>query len=298
MIKKSCPICETRDYSKIVYVEKLPKNLEDTNFAGRKDPDGYHYKMLRCIKCSLLYASEIYEEDHSNKLYNESTFEYSDELKGLTKSYSKILQKGLTFLDNNKDNFLEIGCGNGFMLEEAIKMGFKNVKGIEPSKEAISFAEENIKNNIYHGIFDSSQIKEKLYDVVFIAMIIEHVVDANSFLDNVYKTLKPGGIVICICHNERHFLSKILKNKHPIINDEHAAVFNKKALRLIFKKNRYEDIKVENLQNFYSINYWIKMIPNSMIIKKIINNSFFSFLGKIIIGLKAGNLYLIAKRNK
>ena len=109
--------------------------------------------MLRCAKCSLLYASEIYEEDHSNKLYNESTFEYSDELKGLTKSYSKILQKGLTVLDNNKDNFLEIGCGNGFMLDEAIKMGFKNVKGIEPSKEAISFAREDIKNNIHHGIF-------------------------------------------------------------------------------------------------------------------------------------------------
>ena len=298
MIKKSCPICETRDYSKTIYLEKLPKNPEDANFAGRKDPDGYHYKMLRCAKCSLLYASEIYEEDHSNKLYNESTFEYSDELKGLTKSYSKILQKGLTFLDNNKDNFLEIGCGNGFMLEEAIKMGFKNVKGIEPSKEAISFAREDIKNNIHHGIFDSSQIKEKLYDVVFIAMIIEHVVDANSFLDNIYKTLKPGGVIICICHNERHFLAKILKSRHPIINDEHAAVFNKEALRLIFKKNKYENIKVENLKNFYSINYWIKMIPKSVLIKKISNNSFFSFLGKVIIGLKAGNLYLIAKKNK
>ena len=74
MIKKSCPICETREYSKTVYVEKLPKNLKDANFAGRKDPDGYHYEMLRCSKCSLLYASEIYDEEYSNQLYNESTF--------------------------------------------------------------------------------------------------------------------------------------------------------------------------------------------------------------------------------
>ena len=86
MIKKSCPICETRDHSKVVYNEKLPKNIQDANFAGRKDPDGYHYKMVRCEKCSLLYASEIYEEEYSNKLYDESTFDYSDELKGLTKS--------------------------------------------------------------------------------------------------------------------------------------------------------------------------------------------------------------------
>ena len=298
MIKKSCPICETREYSKTVYEEKLPKNLKDANFAGRKDPDGYHYEMLRCSNCSLLYASEIYDEEYSNQLYDESSFDYSDELKGLTKSYSETLREGLNGLENDKDNFLEIGCGNGFMLNEALKAGFKNVKGIEPSREAISFADKTIKNNIYHGIFNKDQIKENLYDVVFIAMIIEHVINANYFLDNIYKTLKPGGIVICICHNEKHFLSKILKNKHPIINDEHAAVFNKKALRLIFNKNKYKDIKIKNLKNFYSLGYWIKMFPCQKIFKKILKNIFFSFLKEKIIGFKAGNLYLIAKKNK
>ena len=182
------------------------------------------------------------------------------------------------------------------MLSEALKMGFKSVKGIEPSREAISFADETIKNKIYHGIFDTNQIKENLYDVVFIAMIIEHVVDANYFLNNIFKTLKPGGIIICICHNEKHFLSKILKSKHPIINDEHVAVFNKKALKLIFNKNKYEDIKIKNLKNFYSINYWIKMLPSPTFIKNIIKKIFFLFFKNKIIGFKAGNLYLVAKK--
>ena len=298
MIKKNCPICETRKYSKTVYFEKLPQDLKNANFAGRKDPDGYHYEMLRCSNCSLLYASEIYDEEYSNQLYDESTFDYSNELKGLAKSYSKILRQGLSELKNDKDNFLEIGCGNGFMLSEALKMGFKSVKGIEPSREAISFADETIKNKIYHGIFDTNQIKENLYDVVFIAMIIEHVVDANYFLNNIFKTLKPGGIIICICHNEKHFLSKILKSKHPIINDEHVAVFNKKALKLIFNKNKYEDIKIKNLKNFYSINYWIKMLPSPTFIKNIIKKIFFLFFKNKIIGFKAGNLYLVAKKKK
>ena len=298
MIKKNCPICETRKYSKTVYFEKLPQDLKNANFAGRKDPDGYHYEMLRCSNCSLLYASEIYDEEYSNQLYDESTFDYSNELKGLAKSYSKILRQGLSELKNDKDNFLEIGCGNGFMLSEALKMGFKSVKGIEPSREAISFADETIKNKIYHGIFDTNQIKENLYDVVFIAMIIEHVVDANYFLNNIFKTLKPGGIIICICHNEKHFLSTILKSKHPIINDEHVAVFNKKALKLIFNKNKYEDIKIKNLKNFYSINYWIKMLPSPTFIKNIIKKIFFLFFKNKIIGFQAGNLYLVAKKNK
>lgn len=298
MQKKVCPICETDKSSKTVYEKKLPVDLENPNFAGRKDPDGYHYQMLRCEKCTLLYAAEIYDEEYSNKLYNESSFEYSAELDGLTKSYSETLKEGIKLLENSKENFLEIGCGNGFMLLEALKLGFKNVKGIEPSKDAISFADDKIKNFIQHGIFDENYIENKKYDLVFIAMIIEHVVDSNKFLENIYNVLKPGGVVICICHNERHFLAKILKENHPIINDEHVAVFNEKALNLIFKKNKFLDVKVRNLKNYYSLGYWLKMMPIPMIIKNLLNKTIMLFLKKLIIGFKAGNQYLIAKKDK
>ena len=144
MIKKNCPICSTRDYSQKIYEKKLPINLSDANFAGRKDPDGYHYEMLRCSQCSLLYASEIYDEEYSNKLYDESSFDYSDELEGLTKSYSNALKESLKTLKNDKENFLEIGCGNGFMLKEALNLGFKNIKGIARAKSEII---NNIQNN-------------------------------------------------------------------------------------------------------------------------------------------------------
>ncbi len=298
MQKKVCPICETDKSSKTVYEKKLPLDLENPNFAGRKDPDGYHYQMLRCEKCTLLYAAEIYDEEYSNKLYNESSFEYSAELDGLTKSYSETLKEGIKLLENSKENFLEIGCGNGFMLLEALKLGFKNVKGIEPSKDAISFADDKIKNFIQHGIFDENYIENKKYDLVFIAMIIEHVVDSNKFLENIYNVLKPGGVVICICHNERHFLAKILKENHPIINDEHVAVFNEKALNLIFKKNKFLNVKVRNLKNYYSLGYWLKMMPIPMIIKNLLNKTIMLFLKKLIIGFKAGNQYLIAKKDK
>lgn len=298
MQKKVCPICESDKSSKIVYEKKLPADLENPNFAGRKDPDGYRYQMQRCEKCTLLYASEIYDEEYSNKLYNESSFEYSAELDGLTKSYSETLKEGINLLENSKENFLEIGCGNGFMLQEALKLGFKNVKGIEPSKDAISCADDKIKNFIQHGIFDENHIENEKYDLVFIAMIIEHVVDSNKFLESIYNVLKPGGVVICICHNERHFLAKILKENHPIINDEHVAVFNEKALNLIFKKNKFLDVKVRNLKNYYSLGYWLKMMPIPVIIKNLLNKTIMLFLKKLIIGFKAGNQYLIAKKDK
>ena len=296
MQKKTCPICDSNQNAELVYEKKLPDNLTNPNFAGRKDPDGYHYEMIRCKSCTLLYASEIYDEEYSNYLYNESSFDYSSELKGLSKSYSKTLEEGVSLLKAPKKNFLEIGCGNGFMLKEALKLGFINVKGIEPSKDAIEYADNEIKEFIHHGIFDKKEIGSEKYDLVFIAMIIEHVVDANEFLANIYNVLKPGGVIVCVCHNERHFLAKILKNKHPIINDEHVAVFNKKALDMIFKKNKFSEISIRSLKNYYSINYWLKMMPLPKFMKTFFNNTLLFFAKKINIGFKAGNLYLIAKK--
>ena len=103
-MQKTCPVCNTAEYSKKVYDKKLPANLKNTNFAGWKNPDGYHYEMLRCNNCTLLYASEIYKE-YSNLLYNESSFDYSSELNGLTKSYSKTLIEGIKLLNNLKSIF-------------------------------------------------------------------------------------------------------------------------------------------------------------------------------------------------
>ena len=295
MQTKICPICETNAYSKIVYKEKLPKKRENINFSGRKNPDGYHYEMQRCGNCSLLYASSTYEVEFTNQLYNESNFTYNSELEGLKKTYGNCLTK-IENIVQSKENFLEIGCGNGFLLEVAIKMGWKNVTGIEPSFEAISLANKMVKNKIIHSTFESKNFKNNYYNLIFFAMLIEHVPDINKFLSGVYDILKPGGIVIGISHNERHFLSRLLKNKHPIINDEHNYIFGNKTLEKIFIKNKFRNITIENLKNYYPISYWLKMAP----LPKIVNSPF-KFVSKFLfknknIGIKAGNLFLSAKK--
>ena len=295
MIKKNCPICETDQYSYLVYKDKLPKKVNEIDFSGSKNPDGFHYRMVRCKNCDLLYASEIYDEDFSNELYQESTFNNFNEINGLKKTYRNCISLAIKDL-KSKNNFLEIGCGNGYMMEVAIDLGFENVEGVEPSKLAISAANENIKKNIKHGVFNELSFKENFYDLIFIAMIIEHVTDINDFLSGLNKLLKPGGSIVCICHNERHLLSRLLKSKHPIINDEHAYVFGKESLFKVFSKNNFRDIKIENLKNFYSIEYWFKMLPLPVFIKNPIKFIINLIFKNKTIGIKAGNLYLIAKK--
>ena len=128
-------------------------------------------------------------------------------------------------------------------------------------------------------------------------MILEHVPDVNIFLKDIKSILKPGGIVLAITHDEGHFLSKILKNKHPIINDEHVCVYNRKTLQDIFLKHSFQIKEIDSVKNIYSIKYWLEMLPISIIIKKYLS----LFLKKINcldvnLGLKAGNIYIIAQK--
>lgn len=296
MIKKICPICETDKYSYLVYKEKLPKEKDKIDFSGGKNPDGFHYKMVRCKKCDLLYAKEIYDEEFSDELYQDSDFINTTEIEGLKKTYRRCILLALKNL-NSKLSFLEIGCGNGYMLEVALNLGFNKIQGVEPSKIAIDAANQNIKDKIKHGVFNKNDFIENSYDLIFVAMIIEHVTDINDFLTSLHKILKPGGSIVCVCHNERHFLSKILKSKHPIINDEHVYVFGKDTLYKIFSKNNFKDIKIESLKNFYSVEYWFKMIPLPKFIKNPLKSILRLIFKKKPIGIKAGNLYLIAKKD-
>ena len=172
-----------------------------------------------------------------------------------------------------------------------------NGMDVELSLDAIDQAEPNIKDNIKDRPFNPIDFESNSFDIIFSAMVIEHFVDVNGLLNGIHKLLKPGGVVILITHDERHILSKLLKNKHPIINDEHVAVFSIKTLEKILLKHNFDIIENNSLKNTYSINYWLKMAPMPRIIKSLTTKLF--RLLKIIdvnVGIKAGNIYCLAQK--
>ena len=192
---------------------------------------------------------------------------------------------------------VDIGCGNGFLLEEAIKYGWEDVSGLELSKNAINCARPYVKEKIINKPFHADHFLENYFDLVFSAMVVEHITDINKFFSDVNKILRPGGLQVIIAHNESHFLSKILKNKHPIINDEHVYVFSPKTMKLLLHKHQFEIIIIQSLRNYYSINYWIKMFPMSSQIRTIVEDFLSkSNLGKKQIGIKAGNFVVVARK--
>ena len=183
------------------------------------------------------------------------------------------------------------------MLNIGLDLGWKNVIGIEPSSLAFEKVDSKIKKYIIQGLFNKKDFKDESIDLIFCAMILEHIPDINKFLSDIKLILKPGGIVLAITHDEGHFLSRILKNRHPIINDEHVCVYSRKTLNDIFYKHNFTIKDIDSVKNIYSIRYWLEMLPIIPFIKKIL--SFILKKFKFInfnLGFKAGNIYIMAQK--
>ncbi len=298
MINQVCAICEGKSSFKVLYPANFTiSQINENHFSARRIPDCYHYRLVKCQKCGLIFSTPILKPEQIERLYRESKLTYVKEIKDLQETYAHHLDKALTYT-STKNNFLEIGCGNGFFLEEAKKRGFKKIYGVEPSLKAIKKAQNlAIRKKIIPSLFKKGLFKKDFFDLVCFFHTLDHVVNPNRFLKNCHQVLKKRGLVLCITHDSQALSAKILGELSPIFDIEHTYLFDKKTLKLIFEKNGFKVISLEDVINSYPINYWIKMLPLPKIVQKF--SSLFlekSGIGKLKLKLKPGNIAIIAQK--
>lgn len=270
----------------------------DVFSARRTVPKKSHYRMVRCNICGLLRSNPVLEEEELDKLYQESSFTYEGEIENLKNTYGHYLRK-LEKYRVPKESILEIGCGNGFFLEEALTQGYKEVYGVEPSADAISKSNPLIRPQILQEVFKEGLFPNIFFDVICLFQTLDHLVDPGEVLRVCFKNLKKGGFVLAFNHNEKAFSAMILGERSPIIDVEHTYLYNLKTMLKLFEKSGFAVLKSGSAWNKLSILYLFTLLPLPAFLKKLaIKILNILSLGNIGVWLKLGNLYLIAQRQQ
>lgn len=98
------------------------------------------------------------------------------------------------------DKVLEVGCGNGYYLNLLNRIDKKlDLVGIDNDPRALKDAKIFINDTRVKLILKNAldlPFKNKSFDKVIISEVIEHVENEQKVLSEIYRCLKPGGIMV------------------------------------------------------------------------------------------------------
>ena len=95
---------------------------------------------------------------------------------------------------------LDLGCGTGFSTALLADLGFR-VVGIDLSKQLLSLSKPFRKNGGPRYLIGSGTripLADGAFDIVGVYDVIEHIPDAERFLAEAVRVLRPGGVLVIL----------------------------------------------------------------------------------------------------
>ncbi len=291
-----CAICRTEGNASELY----PANFDFSDFnpeifSARRLPDRIHYRMVKCNACGLVRSDPVADTATLGELYRQSTFEYGTEVANLRRTYGRYLGR-LDALGGCKGSLLEIGCGNGFFLEEAQARGYTDVRGVEPGSEAIAKAAPGVRERIVCDMMRPGLFAEASFDVVCLFQVFDHLPDPAGVLAEVHRVLKPGGLVLILNHNINALSARLLGERSPIIDLEHTYLYSPTTLARLAGDQGFSTLETGAVLNEYTLHYLTRLVPFPGFLKHpLLTLLRATPLGRLPVSVPLGNLYLIAR---
>lgn len=96
---------------------------------------------------------------------------------------------------------LEVGCGTGGFLEEALKSGRWNVTGVEPVEHAAKYTSGKLGVLVYCDLFGNVNFNDETFDAVIMWNVLEHLDHPVDDLKKAWQVLRPRGVLVCSIPN-------------------------------------------------------------------------------------------------
>jgi len=178
---------------------------------------------------------------HWNKMYNRPVETIPWEIERPPKELVNLILSGQI----KPGKALDVACGTGnYSIYLANKMF--DVVGVDYSKVAVSQAKLKAKKagaKIKFLVYDVNLLGKKLktkFDFILDYSLLHHIPDSKikNYARQFYKLLKPGGLLLLVCYNERDLYAK---DKKQAIGKYGNVMYYRSAAEIT---NYYQDLKL------------------------------------------------------
>jgi SAM-dependent methyltransferase len=259
--ERGCPTCGSTDDSRVFAEQRLDFTaLDEHAFASRKRPEHMRLRLVACPDCDLVYASPVPSPEALARAYDAAAFDSAEEARYAARSYGQALEGLLATLPDRR-GALDVGTGEGAFLAELLKLGFTDVGGVEPSAAPIGVADPAVAGLIEHGVFRPGIRDPGSLSLITCFQTIEHVPDPAALVRGAAALLKPGGMLVLVCHDRRATINRLLSMRSPIIDVEHMQLFSPRSVEELLRRAGLADVGHRTIRNRYPIRYWARLLP-------------------------------------
>lgn len=219
----ACNLCGADDYA-VLYGENVAQP----------------HQIVRCCNCGLMYANPQDPTDVDKIRVHEpgqvpielAYPQYFQKQHVQIRDYRKIIGKiGRIFPDGG--SVLEIGANVGVFLNEWQENGWEAL-GIDPDEDCSIYARKRYGIDILPKTIHQAAFENEMFDVVVMLHVIEHVSDPLADLDEIYRVLKPGGVLVIETPKYDSLLFRLLgKRERSLSCEGHIFFFTTKTLRAL-----------------------------------------------------------------
>lgn len=250
-------------YSKGGFKKEFDEKLTSCPLCDSSDI-GYYYKdcygiiIDSCKACDAKFMNPQYSDVYLQKYYSNYTNDKCTENRLISVGYLydyyfSLIEK---FSSGHKGKLLDIGCGDGLLLDIANNRGW-SIEGYDVDPDTAGRVEKNIGAIVRSGDFFDIDWPQNYYSLITMHQVLEHLKDPQAYLKAIFKLLKNNGLLFIASPNISSLSSRIkfglekigLRKKNVgtyFDTDHHIIYINPIVLSSLLKRLGFEVLYIRN----------------------------------------------------
>ncbi len=218
---------------------------------------GQHADLYECAHCGTVHQPGLPAGEELADLYRGMSDEaYLSEEKGRRATARRLLD--LIGRHVAAGALLDVGCGHGLLLDEARARGY-SVTGLELSDSARGYARDTLGLDVRDETIErfAAGGADRLFQVIVLADVIEHLEDPLAALDACERLLAPGGAVCVITPDPASAPARLAGPRWWGYIPAHTYLFPRRTLRELLESRGLVISEDVPLVRSFELRYWL-----------------------------------------
>jgi SAM-dependent methyltransferase len=207
----------------------LPSRLAPDDLRITDSRYGVTLALRRCEACGFVFAEPDADLSRLTQLYEDlDDPEYDDTAEPRALQMRWLLRETRRHAPQAR-SVLDVGAGTGLLVAEATAAGLDAV-GVEPSRALVDAGRAHGRDGLVQGSLPRPELAGRLFDLVFLVDVIEHVADPVELLGQCADRVAPGGLLVVVTPDLQSVPARLLGRRWWHLRVAHVGYFARASL--------------------------------------------------------------------